>query len=93
MTTLNEDGAISLARMMIPHLEAYAKEHGDASTVTDGLFALAFVTAYLLCSRGVDTEIARRGFDHALDHAIAIAPPDEVEPCTPNSSMCHDTRH
>jgi hypothetical protein len=77
MTTLNEDGAILLATEMLPHIESYAKEHGASSTVLDGLWALAHLTAYLLCSRGVDTDCARRGFIHALDHAIAMAPSDE----------------
>jgi len=94
-TKPNEEGAISLATAMYPHLERYAKEHGASSTVLDGLWALAHLTAYLLCSRGIDTEIARKGFLHALDYAIKTAPPDDVrfDQCTPNSSPCHGMKH
>jgi hypothetical protein len=96
MTILNEDGAMSLVMEIFPHIERYSKQHGDASTVVDGLWALALLTSYLLCSRGLDTEVAKRGFIHALDHAIAIAPPDHERfdaACTPTSSECHGTKH
>lgn len=77
MTTQNEEGAIALATAIFPHLESYAEEHGATSTVIDGLWALAHLVAYLLCSRGVDTDKARIGFLHALDYAIATAPEDD----------------
>ena len=82
MTTPNQDGAISLATAMYPHIEDYAKEHGADSTVLDGLWALAHLTAYLICAHGVDKNKALRGFNRALDYALKTAPPDEVATTT-----------
>ena len=77
MTTQNEEGAIALATAIFPHLESYAEEHGASTTVIDGLWALAHLTAYLICSRGVNTDKALKGFLRALDYAIATAPPED----------------
>jgi hypothetical protein len=95
MTKLNDAGAISLAEKMMPVIERYEQEHGASSTVLDGLWALAFLSAYLLCSRGVNTKIARLGFIHALDHAIATAPPpdDGDDACILNLSKSRGTKH
>lgn len=84
MTTLREQQATALATAIFPHLETYAEEHGASATVVDGLWALAFLAAYLICSRGVNPDIARIGFLHALDYAIATAPPLEDDKCTLN---------
>ena len=77
MAKLNEAGAIELASAVFPHIETYAKKHGDTSTVVDGMWALAHVVAYLICSSGVNETKARSAFIRALDHAIAHAPPDD----------------
>lgn len=74
MTILREQQATELATALYPHIEDYAKEHGASATIVDGLWALAHLVAYLLCSRGVNTEEARNGFLHALDYAISTAP-------------------
>jgi hypothetical protein len=79
MTKPDEEGAISLATAMYPHIADYAREHGASSTVIDGLWALAHIVAYLITSRGVDTEVARRGFLHALDYAIDTAPEERPD--------------
>lgn len=76
-TKLNEDGAIGLAGDIFPHLESYAEEHGASSTVLDGLWALAHLSAYLICSHGVNADAAKKGFLRALDHAIACSPPED----------------
>jgi len=76
MAKPNEEGAISLATAMYPHIETYAEEHGASSTVIDGLWALAHLVAYLIMSHGVNKEKARAGFLRALDYALDDTPHD-----------------
>lgn len=78
MAKPNEEGAIALATEMNSAIEHYADEHGASSTVIDGLWALAHLTAYLISSHGVDKDKALSGFQRALAYALSTAPSDGV---------------
>jgi hypothetical protein len=76
-TRANREAAAVLANELFPHIEKHAKQFGASNTIIEGLWALAHIAAYLICSPGIDREKARRGFIKAID--LNIATNGEIE--------------